>query len=359
MKVFQQHRIIIITTLTLVCIHCYPSYGWIIQLNKVSKMNCIGNINNYNNRRTHQSTIIIRHVESNKDDDNEDRLFTTNIDDNDDNDTIPLDMSELRNAMNSMYSVNRNRNNNMKRNSFTNNNMYTLSELEQYASSIVTSNYNNNRSNTEQEQEQEKFKIPSSSFVAEITDNDDDDDDDGTLLDPDTYLRMSDSTEQDKDGMMQYLGQGSLTSSLPDYMNSKYRESIQNIAFDSLPLNTNGTISYVNSTKDDKLMETMSILWDRFYTLGSMKNATYKSSEDTHQKIFEEELGYFQQSDIFRKSLLDDTKIVDAMTERRSKRFKKRQNEFIESLDQQIYDLELSLLKNHTKEVNNETCTID
>jgi hypothetical protein len=330
--------------------HFHPSsYASWIPCNTILKTNCKHKQHPIRPQFviTRHSTNNINNVESvneiDKDDDATLLSSTTTNDDDDNNDDHFDTMKELRTALHTMYSTRNRQPNNMKQKnhnsfssySYNHNNMENLlSELEQFAT--TTSNMTSNRTLW-------------NASMAMIIDNIDEynNDENAILLDSDAYMNMGNNQMIDDTNMIE-LGQRSITSTLPNYMNHKYRESMQNIAQESFMMSVPNHDVSVNSVKDDRVLQKVLQLWDHFTTVSLLTNRTMESSKYMHQKIFQEEDGYLQQSDIFRKSLLDNTLIMDAMMERRSKRYKQRQEVYITELEQQILEMELSLFNETT-----------
>jgi hypothetical protein len=83
--------------------------------------------------------------------------------------------------------------------------------------------------------------------------------------------------------------------------------------------------------------------WDEVWAaIQKERNKPFNASqsEELHKQVFENEQGYLEQSETFRKSLTNPDEAEKATMQRRSARYRQRQSKAIEKLNQQLEDFE-------------------
>ena len=170
-----------------------------------------------------------------------------------------------------------------------------------------------------------------------IDDTDDDDDDDadsdfdGWFLETDSYVNSRDHLNPD----------GSLNLVSIDTVDDEYRfvtESLLRMQTPNVP----------SSVMSDNELTLESLLQQR-------PQDPSTTSEELHRKVFEQEEGYFNQSEIFRRSLIDATAALEAARWRRGANYRRRQEEAISRLDTEISDFEAHL-DEHVLDQNKVKC---
>lgn len=158
------------------------------------------------------------------------------------------------------------------------------------------------------------------------TDDDDDDDADsdfdGWFLETDDYVNSCDHLNPD----------GSLNLDSNNAVDEDYRvltESLLRMQSPNLPA----------SSLSDNEPTLESLLQQR-------PQDPSATSEELHRKVFEQEEGYLNQSEIFRKSLCDSAASLEAARWRRGADYRRRQEEAISKLDKEIAHFEAHLDEN-------------
>jgi hypothetical protein len=85
------------------------------------------------------------------------------------------------------------------------------------------------------------------------------------------------------------------------------------------------------------------------------QNSIYNSdvAEELHRQVFENEIGFYNQSQIFLQSLTNTTKAIEANTERRGRYYRERQTQAIALLNQQIEEFEALLQQQQQQTYDN------
>ena len=157
---------------------------------------------------------------------------------------------------------------------------------------------------------------------------DEDDNDMGVFLDADTYTHARDFL--DADGSLRWSPEKRRQQTTDTFLQS----------FSQSPRQTRPPLSRTKASMGD-LMEAMRQQRQKL-------DANFTSA-DLHQQILAEEEGFEKQSKVFRESLIDSTKALQASEIRSGEMFRQRQQKAMENLSREIDAFEATLLQNITQ----------
>lgn len=164
----------------------------------------------------------------------------------------------------------------------------------------------------------------------------------GLYLDPDLYLKSKEFTNPD--GSLNLPDTGEQSSALNDYqriIKAVVRPAPNSP--DAVLLSKNGNGNAANPSVEE--------LWDTIQQTRQQQAAapnTAAAAEELHQQVFAQEQGYLQQSELFRESLTDSSKVDEAKAQRHGEQFRQRQAQALAELEQQLQEWQDVQLANQT-----------
>lgn len=169
-----------------------------------------------------------------------------------------------------------------------------------------------------------------------VSSTSEDNEDDGVFLDADMYTQAQEFLESD--GSLRLTSDGKRAQVTNNILESFSSPSLPS------PSSPRQQPKGKTSTVGD-LMEAM-----RQQQQKLQKNIT---SDDLHQQVMDDEVGFQKQSQVFRESLVDATKAFVASEIRNGEAFRQRQSRAQENLSRELEAFEANLLQNTERKVKN------
>lgn len=221
---------------------------------------------------------------------------------------------------------------------------YSLKELESFAAS---------RSN----QSRTQPLLLYNQSVLESKDEDgflfaDDDTEDALNLDTDEYLQAAVNPDgsilSDIMGATGMISTENSTGSVFAFREAMVRQL-------SKPAPNSPTAESFSRTSYDSDDEAMQQLWQAMQQQQKPLNqSSSQEAEEIHRQILAQEEGFRQQSALFKASLTNSTKAAEAAAHRHGERFRKQQAKALQKLEEQMKELEQSLMMRQQNEPNQQ-----